>query len=139
MAYAKALQAIESAVHELNEFEPVDELDAPGAYAGGSETSQIAAGLSRLVQGSVRRAIIDELSVLPAIAIGLADFELERRLKKPHQTVSSARNRLVELGWIVDSGHTREAPSGRPTALWSLSPAAMNLVDSAEWTERRAS
>jgi hypothetical protein len=54
---------------------------------------------------------------------GFTDAQLEFRLNKSHQTVSSARNWLVEAGWVVDSGMRRKTLSGRKATVWMLSPA----------------
>lgn len=128
---------LDTAVYELDEhIEAIT--DARGAFVPGSATSENAANLSRLTVGSARRRIVDEIrSVgLHSELIGLTDDELERRLHKPHTTVSSARNWLCQAGWLEDSGHTRVTTNKRDASVWKLTPAAIRLVQAPEWVER---
>lgn len=99
--------------------------DSPGSFNRNSpETAKIASQLSGLIQGSTRRRIVDEcISCYGCPALGLTDRELETRLRGKHQTVSSARNWLVNAGWLVDSGKRRKTDSGRPAVVWQITPA----------------
>lgn len=113
--------------------------DKAGAFVAGSQTSENAAVLGRLSVGSVRRRIVDEIrsiGLYSSHVIGLTDDELERRLHRPHTTVSSARNWLCNAGWLEDSRHTRVTSSGREATVWRLTPAAQAQVASPEWVER---
>ena len=113
--------------------------DRAGAFAPGSATSENAAHMSRLTVGSVRRRIVDEIRSIglhsPHLH-GLTDDELERRLHRPHTTVSSARNWLCQAGWLEDSQYTRVTASRREATVWQLSAAAKAAVASPEWVER---
>jgi hypothetical protein len=113
--------------------------DAAGAFVPGSPTSENAARLSRLTVGSIRRRIVDEIRSIglnSSHLFGLTDDELERRLHRPHTTVSSARNWLCQAGWLQDSFYTRQTSSGRDATVWELTPAARAAVASPEWVER---
>jgi hypothetical protein len=113
--------------------------DEPGAFVPGSDTSENAARLSRLMVGSIRRRIVDEIRSIGLNSThlhGLTDDELERRLHRPHTTVSSARNWLCQAGWLQDSHFTRTTSSGRDATVWELTPAAKAAVASPEWVER---
>lgn len=141
---ARDLRATRTGIADLDEA--LDDLDryieaisdARGAFVPGSSTSEQAAIMSRLTVGSVRRRIVDEIrSVgLQSGLIGLTDDELERRLHKPHTTVSSARNWLCHAGWLMDSGHTRVTTNRRDASVWKLTPAAISEVQAPEWVER---
>lgn len=90
----------------------------------GPETSEQSARLAGLVQRTVREQIVALLAHVPPLAApGYTDLQLEKRLGASHQTVSSARNWLVETGWLEDSGQRRKNPSGRMAAVWQLTPA----------------
>ena len=77
--------------------------------------------------GTIRRRVLLEVlyeATRPDGKPGLSDENLERRLRRPHTTVSSARNWLREQGWITDSGHRALTTSGRPAVLWRPTEAA---------------
>lgn len=127
-------QDLEDAVQALDAHQPVKRLDAPGRWVEGSpETSAAAAQLARPALTSTRHAIICQIAVHGAhpAGRGLTDQELEHRLKRSHTTVSSARNFLVEGGWLQDSGYVRKNTSGRDAVVWELTPAARD--DMSEW------
>lgn len=113
--------------------------DAKGAFVPGSDTSENAAFSGRLAAGTLRRRIIDEVRSVGLRSFdihGLTDDELERRLMKPHTSVSSARNWLVDAGWLRDSSHRRLTRNGRDATVWQLTEAALAAVSSPEWIER---
>jgi hypothetical protein len=56
------------------------------------------------------------------------DDELEQRSGNSHQTISSARNWLVEAGWVQDSGKRRNTRSGRQAVVWELTPAGQRQI-----------
>lgn len=121
------LCALREAVDALDAYsDPIH--DTPGEYVEGSpETSRDAAVMLTPRSGSLRAKVLDEVRIalfLTPDAKGLTDEELERRLKGRHQTVSSARNWLVDAGWLIDSGIRRANRSGRWAVVWALSPAA---------------
>lgn len=87
---------------------------------GSPETSRHAA--LTIPQGS-RREIVMQVAAASRAQVGLTDEELERRLKKKHTTVSAARNHLVGVGWLQDSGKRRKGSSQRPAVVWELTEA----------------
>ncbi len=106
-------------------------IDTPGEYVEGSpETSRNAALAFTPASGSVRRRILDEIWSTSFYGyVGLTDEVLEHRLKCKHQTLSSARNFLVQAGWLVDSGkRAASTTTKRPQVVWSLSPAALAVL-----------
>lgn len=128
--------ALFDAVNALNGYEAAELTGAGARWVEGSpETSRWAAGLAVPVQGSARHHIVGALSHVAELSRpGYTDEQLERRLGSSHQTVSSARNWLVEAGWVVDSGHRRLTRSGRKAVVWTLSEAGW-----ARLTERKES
>ena len=57
---------------------------------------------------------------------GLTDDELEVLLKGRHQTISSARNRLVKKELVKPSTITRPTRSGRKANVWWLTEDGFN-------------
>lgn len=118
-------------VEELNAH--LDEVvDSPGRWVEGSPETSAAAALSLPNSGSVRKAIIMELAMCHMASFldtqGLTDEEIERRLRRSHQTCSSARNWLLNAGWIIDSGYRRRTSNRRDAVVWQLSPAGVRHV-----------
>lgn len=100
----------------------VAELTGVGArWAEGSDTSRLAASMAFPTQASTRREIIALLAQVGAAS----DRMMETALRRTHQTVSSARNWLVEAGWVRDSGRRVRQQNGRLAALWVLTDAAI--------------
>jgi hypothetical protein len=126
----------------LDLMDAVDALDEYGAaeisgggvpWAKGSDTSRNSAALAVPLQRSTRHAIVAMLVNVPRMAApGYTDAQMERRLNKSHQTVSSARNWLVQAGWVIDSGERRPNPSGRPATVWALSTAGQAKLKGTE-------
>lgn len=112
--------------------------DKAGAFNPGSPTSEAAALSSRLIAGSARHRIVSEIRSIGFNSAlgGLTDDELERRLNKPHTTISSARNWLVQAGWLMDSGLTRLTRGRREAAVWKLTEAAERAVREPSWAEK---
>jgi len=111
----------------ISELDELDSLDERAAFAPGSATSEAAAWP---IRGSVRRRILDEcrsIGLHPHLG-GLTDDELERRLGRSHTTVSSARNYLVNAGWLMDSGKVRQTRQKRDATVWTLTPAAIQRM-----------
>lgn len=107
-----------------------DEFDAlrknlEGAGATSPRDTSIAAGVADLpAKGSTRRLVISTVVLNYRLhRTGMTVAELCSRLRKPHQTVSSAVNFAEERGWLRDSGqrrktsHNREAIVFAPTEL----------------------
>lgn len=126
----KAQSELVRAVKALDELDVTTDFSGPGAFGHNSpDTSVAAATLCAPALGSLRRRLVDEL----AVAKLLTDSDFERRTRRPHQSVSSARNWLVEQGWIEDSGQRRTAPSGRLQIAWRFTPAGERFVQSGDF------
>ena len=63
---------------------------------------------------------------------GLSDDELEVQLDGRHQTISSARNRLVKKELVKPSGDTRPTRSGRKANVWWLTSEGFNKAKELE-------
>lgn len=124
---AAALRDLSQAVEEYEAaLTPVSGADAP--WAEGSDTSRYAAKLAWPTQNSTRLAIVAMLaSCPPSAAPGYTDRQLEARLNRSHQTVSSARNWLCLAGWVEDSGERRWT-NKRPAAVWQLTDVARQAL-----------
>lgn len=98
----------------------VAEIDtAPGASVVGSpETSSEAARLIVPAAGSIRRRVLYQIWL--RVDQKMSDEMLEREMRMKHQTLSSARNWLVQQGFLVDSRLRAESSSGRKVVLWTL-------------------
>lgn len=111
------------AIEEYDAYDAAVITGAGARWAEGSETSRQAAFMAFPRQGSVRHQIVAMMVNVPPLAHpGYTDRQLEKRLSASHQTVSSARNWLVEAGWLEDSGVRRET-NKRPATVWQLTPA----------------
>ena len=140
--YAKSLDSgdwilLMASIRDLDGY-LADISDKAGAFNLGSTTSEEAAILSRLIAGSARHRIVSEIRSVGfnSALVGLTDDELERRLNKPHTTISSARNWLVHAGWLTDSGVTRLTRGRREAAVWKLTEAAERAVREPSWAEK---
>lgn len=122
------------AVDDLERYE-AEEITGKEARANRSapDTAHMAAALAEIAQGSIRKQIVAHLASCPPLSKpGFTDEQLERRIGGKHQTVSSARNWLVNTGWLRDSGIRRETASRRLAIVWELTPAAQaQLVEDA--------
>lgn len=111
------------AIAEYDAYDVAVITGAGARWAEGSETSRQAAVMATPRQGSIRHEIVALMVNVPPLAHpGYTDRQLEKRLSAPHQTVSSARNWLVEAGWLEDSGVRRET-NKRPAVVWQLTVA----------------
>lgn len=119
-------------VHRL--FEAVDDydgailneiVDSEGASVlGAPETSRRAAIAIMPRTGTIRRAVLNDIA---GRHDGLATDEMiERSLRGKHQTISSARNHLVNAGWLEDS---RQRVKDNKAVLWQLTEAAKRQLD----------
>lgn len=120
-----AKKEVIAAVTALDEHVPAN-ITGHDVPHNDTDTSRKSAALATFTQGSARMEIVGQLaSVTPLAGVGYTDEQLERRLGKSHQTVSSARNWLVKAGWVTDSGvRRRNAGSKRDAIVWTLTPAA---------------
>lgn len=126
---------LKAAVKALDKFEAAELTGAGAKYTAGSDTSQAAAGLAVPVQYSARQQIIKLLAHLGEL--GLTDDQMETRLRRSHQTVSSARNWLVEAGWVRDSGQRRKTRSGRMAVVWMLTDTGVRQTTQPNWKGAR--
>lgn len=127
------LLAIIDAVKAMDALDPPPITGAGAPHAAGSETSLAAARLAYPTQRSVRRAIIAYVANVPPLAHpGYTDEQLERRLSRSHQTVSSARNWLCEQGWLEDSGVRRQTGGRRQATVWQLTDAGKRQLATGE-------
>lgn len=78
--------------------------------------------------GTLRRRIVE--AVL-ASRDGLTDYQLEEATGRTHQSVSSARNGLVNDSWLVNTGRTRMNRHGNEAIVWGPTPALREEMDSA--------
>lgn len=104
-------------------------LDSAGA-ASGRPTSIAAAKQYPLPRGT-RRRILDCFVARWEISRhtdGLLTQEVEKQLRKPHTTVSSAVNRLESVGLIKDSGRKRHTESGYDAIIYIPTDRALELI-----------
>lgn len=100
-------------------FDPVGrvvKVDDPKVRVGHAHpaTAHAAAEKALPRSGSRRRSIYDWV----AKKHGCTDDELEFLMGWSHQTVSAARNSLMEDGLVVDSGERRNTRHGNPAIVW---------------------
>jgi hypothetical protein len=94
------------------------DLEGPGA-ASARNTSIVAAHTAIPSKGSARHAVISVLVATWALyRTGMTCSQIEGRLRKSHQTISSAVNFAEEHGWIKDSGERRPTQFKRPAIVW---------------------
>lgn len=73
--------------------------------------------------GSMRRAVIEWLAGREIA--GATDDEIEAHFGWTHQSASACRNRLMNDGWVEDSGEKRKVRrSGNLAIVWTLTDAA---------------
>lgn len=115
------------AVQALDDHDAAEMTGQGAKWVHGSpKTSREAAELAALAQNSARRLIVTALMMSPLPA--LSDDHLERKIGRSHQTISSARNWLVEAGWVRDSGKRAITRAGREAIAWELTPAALRQI-----------
>lgn len=94
------------------------DFDTKGA-AGARQTSVVAAVTTLPLKGSTRRDVVQLICAVDAFSQdGLTVEQLCGRLRKSHQTVSSAVNWAEAAGWIVDSGQRRMTTHRKPAIVW---------------------
>lgn len=84
------------------------------------QTSHDAAANAKLKVGSLRYDV--HRSIGFAGIEGRTDDELEEILVRSHQSVSAARNTLVNDGLLVDSGIRRKTRTGNDAIVWIITP-----------------
>lgn len=123
---ADAMRDLAAAVFNLDDIDLPDPDAGHGRWVEGApETSRTAA---LTVPKGIRREIVMQVASTPKVAVGLTDQELEHRLRAAHTTVSAARNHLVGVGWLADSGCRRLNKSRRPAVVWEITPAGWSAL-----------
>lgn len=103
------------------------DLDGDGAH-NCTDTSIIASKLPG--KASLRRQVLNLLLVQYGYhGDGLTTAEVEERLKRKHQSVSSAMNFLAERGLVGDSGLRR-----RSSIVYAPTELARRLAHAEQWT-----
>lgn len=87
----------------------------------------LAARLSPLRERTVRLEVFALVAAWTPAVGGLTDDDLERLLRRAHQSVSATRNALVADGYLTDSGTTRLTRYGNAAVVWQPAPAAADL------------
>lgn len=107
-----------------------DDLDGKGA-ASSRQTSVAAAHDSLPGKGSLRRTVVDLLvAQWQEYGVGMTCDQLEARLRRKHQSVSSAVNFAENSGWICDSGERRNTSSGSKAIVYRPTDRAIERVRS---------
>lgn len=110
--------------------EIADALDGKGA-ASGRQTSVAAAHDNLPGKGSLRRVVVDTLVAhWQEYGVGMTCDQLEARLRRKHQSVSSAVNFAENSGWIGDSGEQRVTTSGSKAIVYRPTDRAIERVRS---------
>ena len=95
----------------------LDLLNTPVVGANHPSTSHDAAAAAQhLALGRMDR-LVEMLREHPD---GLADFEGSTIMDLPPDTYRPLRGKLVKVGVVVNTGRTRETPSGRDAIVWAL-------------------
>lgn len=110
-------QALIEAVIALRSLEAIAGGQGP-SVAGAPDTSWLAGTSVTNETLSLRRRTL--IAVATRRDQLMSDEMLERELRMKHQTLSSARNWLVENGWLEDSCQRAVNSSGRKAVLWTL-------------------
>lgn len=106
---------------------PLPELDRAPTFVGRAhpQESHVMAAMAAPQAGSLRRMMVAALeSVGP-----MTDDEMERYLRRSHQSVSACRNRLVADGWVEKTGQRRRTQHGNPAAVWRISAAGRAALE----------
>ena len=113
-------------------------VDAPEARVGRRHpwTSHAAAAKALPKSGTVKGQIFARIASRPQ---GATDDELENLLARSHQSVSAARNSLMNDGWIepleVEGVTvTRHTKQGNAAMAWTLTAVARRLHDASRAT-----
>ena len=104
----------------LNPFRPAGELFAPptAPFQPSSPTSRAASRRVRHRAGTIAERIIAELR--KRSSWGATDFELEKTLEIPGNSLRPRRRALEVEGLVVDSGRTRATVSGCLAVIWIM-------------------
>jgi hypothetical protein len=98
-----------------------------GAIRSDAMDTSVEAGLTVHDRGSVRWAILEQLALVrlfepQAVALGAPDYILAKAINRSGDTTRSARNELMNEGWIADTGRRVPTPSKRKAAVWDFTP-----------------
>lgn len=86
-----------------------------------TDTQRIAARIALPRSGSKRRELYDMF--LRRGASGMTDDEIEHLTGWSHQSASAARNKLMNDGFLVDTGQRRRTRRGTVAIVWAISRA----------------
>ncbi len=113
----KKLEAVERAYDNLETLQL--NLDAATAPAVARDTSIRAALTDMPRKGSLRRDVIQTLVAYHSqFDAGMTCDDLERRLRKSHQSMSPRVHELEKGGWIRDSKERKNTRSGQKAIVW---------------------
>lgn len=123
-----AWQGLEWSLNHLDALMADLDGDAP---ASARDTSIATSKMILPAQRSLRRTVLN--SVIGKYTItsghdGLTCDQIERQLRRPHTSVSSAVNYLENHGFIRDSGVRRNTVSGYPAIVYIPSEAALAVA-----------
>lgn len=97
------------------------QLDAPIVPSSDDDTSANAARMALPMVAGLRRKIVYAVAKHERYPVpGCTDDMLERITQRSHQSVSSARRSLVQMGWLRDSGQRENTRTGRGAVKWVL-------------------
>lgn len=122
--------ATDHVVSTYKELETIqNDLDATTAPAVARDTS-IAASYSNMPRkGSMRRDVIQTLVAYHSqFDAGMTCDDLERRLRKSHQSMSPRVHELEKGGWIVDSKERKLTRSGQKAIVWRPTDKAIDRM-----------
>lgn len=103
--YVDAWQGLDESYRHLRTI--MDDLDGDAA-ASGRDTSIAAAKMRLPAQRSLRRLVLEAIDARWVISgQGMTTEHVERQLRRPHTSVSSAVNYLENHGFLHDSGVRR--------------------------------
>jgi hypothetical protein len=142
VANTQAYEAWEALNASLMAYDALDPDDINNvthtANAAGPRTEHQAANLIVPFQASLRYRLLSQLRIRASLSHGweqregMTDSEMEFITKRPHTSVSAARNFLAGAGWIYDTGQRRKTPTMRPAIVWALTDAGIRTFDTAQ-------
>ena len=124
-----------SLVDEWHEFDQLRRDFDGDAPASARDTSIAAAKTNLPLKGSMRRTIVQTVVAHHCeYGVGMTCDELEARLRRTHQSVSSGVNGVEAGGWIRDSGQRKKTRSGVKAIVWEPTEAAVKMIKEAGLT-----
>jgi hypothetical protein len=102
---------------------PTPDVNAPApVHRFGHDTEYAAARLVEPRTGTLRAEALR--AIAKAGDHGLTHNELAVVTDRRHYSIAPRCTELVEMGWVVDSGHRRPTETGSPAIVWILSEEA---------------